>query len=300
MKIGVIGLGNIAQKAYLPILTNINDLELILCTRNTDTLDRIANKYHISQKINTVAELIEQGINAAFVHASTDAHIEILEKLINNNIHVYVDKPISNFYNDSLKIVELAEKKAITLMVGFNRRFAPMYTKLKEQKNPNTIIIQKNRINSPGNLRTLIYDDFIHVLDTARYLLPDSIETIQVHGLKKDMKFFNIIVQLQSKSCTAIAIMNRDNGINEEIAELMVPGNKFVVRNLDTMSHFLNGEEKILRHKDWDPILYRRGFEQTIYYFLDCVRNRNSASHLLKNALITHEICEKIITELES
>ena len=47
MKIGIIGLGGIAQKAYLPVLTQMKDVELILSTRNQETLKSIQEKYHI-------------------------------------------------------------------------------------------------------------------------------------------------------------------------------------------------------------------------------------------------------------
>ncbi|MEF1307816.1 gfo/Idh/MocA family oxidoreductase, partial [Vibrio owensii] len=34
MKIGIIGLGDIAQKAYLPVITQLPNVELVFCTRN--------------------------------------------------------------------------------------------------------------------------------------------------------------------------------------------------------------------------------------------------------------------------
>lgn len=34
MRIGIIGLGDIAQKAYLPVLSKKEGIELVLCTRN--------------------------------------------------------------------------------------------------------------------------------------------------------------------------------------------------------------------------------------------------------------------------
>lgn len=38
MKIAMIGLGDIAQKAYLPVLAQWPDIELVLCTRNPKVL----------------------------------------------------------------------------------------------------------------------------------------------------------------------------------------------------------------------------------------------------------------------
>src|SRR5450756_3116096 len=77
MKVGVIGLGAIAQKAYLPILAARGDLDIVLATRNSQTLDQISRQYRIPQKVGSVEELIHTGIQATFVHAATEAHFQI-------------------------------------------------------------------------------------------------------------------------------------------------------------------------------------------------------------------------------
>ena len=95
MKVGIIGVGSICKKAYLPIITSREDIEIILCSRNKDVLLDISKKYRIQNFTTSVEELIEMGIDCAFVHSSTESHYKICEKLLNNGIHVYVDKPIS-------------------------------------------------------------------------------------------------------------------------------------------------------------------------------------------------------------
>ncbi|MDF5607525.1 NAD(P)-binding domain-containing protein, partial [Vibrio parahaemolyticus] len=49
MKIGIIGLGDIAQKAYLPVITQLPNIELVFCTRNPNTLESLAKQYRISE-----------------------------------------------------------------------------------------------------------------------------------------------------------------------------------------------------------------------------------------------------------
>jgi virulence factor len=108
LKIGIIGLGDIAQKAYLPILIKKENMELVLCTRNIDTLNRLSKKYRMLQCVQTVDELIEKGIDAAFVSTATQAHFEVAEKFLGNGINVYVDKPISLSFDENAKLVRLA------------------------------------------------------------------------------------------------------------------------------------------------------------------------------------------------
>jgi virulence factor len=186
MKVGVIGLGAIAQKAYLPILAARGDLDIVLATRNSQTLDRISRQYRIPQKVGSVDELIQTGIQAAFVHTATEAHFQIVQRLLDSGIHVYVDKPLAYSLKEARDLVELAARRQCLLMVGFNRRFAPFYNQLRAVPDKSLIFMQKNRVDPPETARTFIFDDFIHVVDTLRFLSPGTPQDIRVTGHKKD------------------------------------------------------------------------------------------------------------------
>ena len=295
MKIGLIGLGDIAQKAYLPVMSTKEGVELILCTRNKETLNKLSSMYNIKETAQTVDELIEKGIDAAFVHAATKAHVEIAEKLLKNGINVYVDKPIGYTYEESKKVVDLAKENGKILMVGFNRRFAPMYKNLKTQGLPSNIILQKNRTFSPADAREFIFDDFIHVVDTLRFLLPGEIEDINMKKLEKNGLLYSVTIELTSKGCNAIGIMNRDSGINEEVLEFITSGHKWRVRDLNEMVHYSDGHEEVIRFNDWDHVLYRRGFYQITDHFIDSVKEKREPTPSAYDSLITHEILEKIV-----
>ena len=71
MKIGIIGLGDIAKKAYLPVLSEKEGIELVLCTRNKHTLHKLATKYRIKETAESIEELLTKGIDAAFVSTAT-------------------------------------------------------------------------------------------------------------------------------------------------------------------------------------------------------------------------------------
>ena len=95
LKIGVIGLGDIAQKAYLPVLTAQPGLELHLHTRTPATLDEVGDAYRLPHRHTTLDALLDQGLDAAFVHAPTDRHVEIGTRLVEAGVPLYVDKPLA-------------------------------------------------------------------------------------------------------------------------------------------------------------------------------------------------------------
>lgn len=299
MRIGIIGLGSIACKAYLPVITRIEHTQLVFCTRNRDKLEQLARKYRVSETVESVEELIQAQVDAAFIHTSTESHVSIAEQLIKNGIHVFVDKPISYHYEESKRLVELAEEAGVTLMVGFNRRFAPMYASMKEQDGLRLVHLQKNRMASPDFARRFIFDDFIHVVDTIRYLAPGEIRETSVSSYIQDGKLHFVLLQLLGDGFTLTGLMNRDSGTNEEALEVMNPGNKWVIEGLNTTAHFTGGREGRHQFNDWDPVLYRRGFEQMISHFIACIRDNQQPMISSRDALESHRLCELVVEQVE-
>lgn len=298
IKIGVIGLGDIAQKAYLPVYSGLKEIEFHFYTRNQEKLRKITDQYRFEHIHSDLKSLMESGITGAFIHSSTSSHEEIVELLLQQGIHVFVDKPITDNYEGAKRLVELADERGLILMTGFNRRFAPSYRSLKEVSQPNMVVVQKNRHNLPGEPRTFIFDDFIHVVDTMRYLFPHPIEDMVVNGRMENGALHHVVIQFISKGGTAIGIMNRDNGTTEEIAQVMGPFEKRTVTNVSNLVISKGMENSEVRSSDWEPTLFKRGFEQMVKDFICAVSTNSETLISARDALKTHEICEEILTKI--
>jgi virulence factor len=299
MKIGLIGIGDIAQKAYLPVITKKKGIEIILCSRNEALLKEISSSYRIPY-VTDCRELINSGIEAAFVHAATEAHYTICKQLLESGIHVYVDKPISYHLQETIELYRLAKEKNCILRVGFNRRLAPLVNQLKELEKPDIIICQKNRVNLPSDIRTYIFDDFIHVVDTLRFLLGEEVQSYNVKGVVEHDLLYCVTLQLIGERGTAIGIMNRESGKNEERIEYICPGEKRIIEDLNILTIYKNQEEIRRKFGDWEPVLYRRGFEQIVEMFLRNVVSGNGYMEQDEDSIKTHELCEAIVTQLNT
>ena len=185
MRIGLIGLGDIAQKAYLPVVSSMLDVTPVLCTRNSEVLYRLCQTYNLKESYSNVAQLIASGIDAAMVHTSTEHHIEIVEWLLKAGIATFVDKPISYHLPDTERVIELSAAKNLPLFVGFNRRYAPLISGINET-NPVQIVMQKNRSNLPALHQTFIYDDLINVIDTLLFLSNGHVNNLRVFSYQKE------------------------------------------------------------------------------------------------------------------
>jgi len=298
LKIGIIGLGDIAQKAYLPVLSS-KEIEIHLCTRNQERLSQIGRQYRLNNLHSSLESILESDIKGAFVHTATESHESIIEQLLRNNVHVYVDKPITYDFASSKRLIDLAESRDLNLMVGFNRRYAPAYRELNQVENPNMIILQKNRHSLPGDIRTFVFDDFIHVIDTMRYLFTLPLKEVLVRGMKRDGLLIHVVLQLIAENgSTAIGIMNRDSGTLEEKVEVFSSQEKKTVVNMTNLSTMRQKTEISSGINDWESTLSKRGFEYMIQDFLQALENGTKPQFSMQDALLTHEMCENVVNQL--
>lgn len=292
LRIGVIGLGDMAAKAYLPVLTALPGLELHLHTRTRATLDAVGDAHRLPHRHTTLDALLGQDLDAAFVHAATEAHPEITERLIRAGVPAYVDKPLALSHAEAERLVDLAEEHGTGLMIGFNRRYAPGYTQCLDHPR-DLIILQKHRAGLPEEARPMVFGDFIQVADTLRFLAPAAVERVDVHTRVRDGLLHHVVLTLSGDGFTAVGAMNRLSGSTEEVLEVSGADTKRVVTNLaEIIDH--KGQPSVRRRGDWVPVARQRGIEQIVLAFLDAVRT--GARLDARDALATHELCERVVT----
>ncbi|HLU72429.1 MAG TPA: Gfo/Idh/MocA family oxidoreductase [Nonomuraea sp.] len=293
MRIAMIGLGDIAEKAYLPVLAAHPGIDLHLCTRNAERLRRLGETHRIERRSATVEEVVKAGVDAAFVHAATPAHPEIVETLLSAGVHVYVDKPLADNLAGCERLAALAEAEGRSLMVGFNRRYAPGYAALTELPR-HLVLMEKNRERQPDVPRRVVFDDFIHVVDTLRFLAPGEVTGTRFRTrVNGDGLLEHVVLELSGDGFTAIGVMNRASGAAEESCEVMGDGVKRRVVNLGDVIDYAGGET-LRRRPDWVPVARQRGIEAICREFLAAVGEGRLIT--ADDALVTHALCEEIVT----
>jgi predicted dehydrogenase len=126
-KIGLVGLGWIAQVFHLPILTKFSDVEIsCVCDKDKNRARAIADKYGISRYYTDYREMLKhEDLNAVDICTSTDAHCEIAIASMEMKKDVFVEKPIARKFEEAVEIAEAVKKYKKKLMVGMNHRFRP-------------------------------------------------------------------------------------------------------------------------------------------------------------------------------
>lgn len=297
MRILMIGLGSIASKAYLPVLASRAGIELHLVTRNQAVLKDMGAAYRIPHLYADLDYALRTGpFDAAFVHTATVAHAPIVERLLRRETAVLVDKPLAYRLEDVERLVEAADRGGRPLMVGFNRRYAPDYVALRGMPH-DTLLMSKHRSQPPGDPRETVFDDFVHVVDTLRFLSPASDPQVTIETTMSEGKLSSILLLLSSPTQKAIGMMNRSAGLDEERLEIVGGGGRRAVLNLSETINYAGAESRT-RRGDWTSVTHQRGFETLCSDFLAAVREERPAQS--RDILETHRICEQIARHAEA
>jgi virulence factor len=300
-RIGIVGIGDIAKKAYLPILCNLPDVEILPCTRNVDTLKEVMSKYHLRSGMTDLKELILEKPDMIFLCSATSAHFEQAKVIIESRIPLHIDKPVTLSYGETKILYDLAIQHNTRVMVGFNRRYVPMVREIADQGIPDLIIHQKNRMHHQGDqVRRMVFDDFIHVVDTCLYLLGEPLVSFKAKSKYKNGRQTMVVVDYLSEHSHAIGIMNYDNGVVEEVLEVMRHGEKKVVHQMETIETYQDNQLIVKTHSTWQPMLNKRGFEAMINHFIASVINDTPFDFPFEVSLRTHEVAEEIVRQCES
>jgi len=118
VKVGIIGYGywgpNLTRNFY-----ELPSAELVaIADLNEERLKQAESKYAQIIAKHNYQELFDLGLDAVVVATPPATHYRIAKDCLEHNLHVLVEKPITLKSQDAKDLVELADAKGLTLMVG--------------------------------------------------------------------------------------------------------------------------------------------------------------------------------------
>ncbi|ANS43376.1 Gfo/Idh/MocA family protein [Serratia inhibens] len=300
LRVGVVGLGGIAQKAYLPILSQAADWTLVGgFSPNQQKAQPICDSYRMA--CFSSLDSLAQQCDAVFVHSSTASHFQVISELLRHGVHVYVDKPLAETLEQGEQLLALAEKQRKTLMVGFNRRFSPVYRQLKqEMQRPASIRMDKHRADSvgPNGLRFTLLDDYLHVVDTALWL--GGSEGQLLSGSLRVTDAGELLYAEHHFACGETLVttsMHRRAGSQRESVQAVAEG---AVYQVNDMRQWLREDPQGVLEQPvagWQTTLAQRGFDGAIRHFIESVSNQTVPETAGEQAIAAQRVIERLLQD---
>lgn len=136
LKVGLIGLGEVAQIIHLPILQILSSHYEIaaLCDISPGLLQTMGRRYNVTNLYSDAQELVAQpDLDAVFVLNSDEYHAECAIAAAKNKKHVLIEKPMCLTFSEAAAIIRARDAAGVKIMVGYMRRFAPAFTEATRQ-----------------------------------------------------------------------------------------------------------------------------------------------------------------------
>ncbi len=130
----VIGAGSFATNEFLPLLAKQNNINLrVIASATGVNAKALGSKYGFLECTSDTQAIIDDDeTDCVFILTRHDTHAELAASALRSGKHVFVEKPLALTHAE-LNDVEAAQRESgCQLMVGFNRRYAPLAIKMKE------------------------------------------------------------------------------------------------------------------------------------------------------------------------
>lgn len=301
VRIGVIGVGYVATNNFLPVFSRMDDVEIIgIMANHIKNAQRAQEKYGAQNAVASLEELADLGPDGVFVLTPKECHAHQTEFLLKAGIDVYSEKPMATTLKDAARMVEVSEKTGKKLMIGFNRRFAPVCQKAKElytDITPDVIIGQKNR---PNTEYRATLENAIHIVDLMRFF---GGEVSDVYAVSKytDRYYetFTTAMLHFDNGAAGMLIANRSSGQWQETIEIHGGNHSVRIKMPDSVTVV---DSKAIHTVDMTPMAMgwarsedKMGFSYAIHHFVDCLKEDKTPMTHAADAFQTHVLLDKIL-----
>jgi predicted dehydrogenase/threonine dehydrogenase-like Zn-dependent dehydrogenase len=270
VKLGVIGAGNFASAVMLPVLKSLRSIRQVGIASATGlSAQHLARKFGFAYAtsetevifsdpvINTVALFTRHNLHAA----------QILEGLRAGK-HVFCEKPLAIHQEELIEIsTELEKPEAPLLMVGFNRRFAPMSIEMKAFLDTrHEPLLAHYRVNAgylppehwlhnPEQGGGRIVGEGCHFIDFLTWLVGVSPTAVSAQGLPDVGRYAEDNVALtfefpDGSLGTVTYLANGDKSLPKERVEVFSSGWVAILDDFRTLTTIRGGRRRV-RHIRW-------------------------------------------------
>ncbi len=126
VKLAIVGLGGIAQVIHMPILSKMEEVEIVaVCDSDLSKCKNIATRYNVGKYYKDLEKMLEENpeISAVIIAAQTNVHKDISVKCLQAEKDILIEKPIARNYKEAKEIVDAAKAYKRKIMVAMNNRF---------------------------------------------------------------------------------------------------------------------------------------------------------------------------------
>ena len=230
LNVGFIGAGHYAQNFLLPVLAKNPWIQFRgVATTTAVNSSYVGKKYGFDYITTDPDEVIkDKEIDAAFIATRHNTHAMFAVRALESGKHVFVEKPLAINEKQLESVIKAWQASSLHLMVGFNRRFSPLVSSIKDffgrRRNPlainyriNAGFLDKNHwVQDPEVGGGRIIGEVCHFVDLCNFLIsskPKKIFAQSITSGREDVTDCDtVVITIGYKDGSVASIQYFSNG----------------------------------------------------------------------------------------
>lgn len=283
--VAFIGAGSYAQGNLLPNLpATIHKITVL--TNSGTTSRRVAERFGFTSCTDQESDIFDNPkVNTVFIATRHESHAAYVKQVLEHGKHVFVEKPLALTVGELQMVEDAWRTSGKELMVGFNRRFAPLSSKLKKAvgNGPMSMLYRVNAGNIPAG--TWIQDMEIgggriigegcHFIDYMSWVcgsLPVRVYASAIPDANGHNDTVNINLEFANGSTGVVAYYaNGSKALTKEYFEVHHAGCSAILKDFRELEIFGRHRAKL---KAWSQ---NKGQKQMVEAFVENIRHGSTS-----------------------
>jgi predicted dehydrogenase len=270
LRIGLLGAGSFATSTLLPAIKKVSSVNLRgVCTATGSHSRFAAEKFGFAYCTTSEDEIFrDEQINAVVIATRHHLHAPQVLAALGAGKNVFCEKPLCLSEPELIDIVRsyVLERAGQQLMVGFNRRFAPMVIEMKNSFSSTDeplamhyrvnagFVPRDHWVNDPEQGGGRILGEVCHFVDLLSFLAGSSPTQVDARRLANPGQYAgdNVIVSLSfanGSHGTISYVANGDKAFSKERIEVFGGGAVAVLEDFRQLDLVRHGRKRVLRSR---------------------------------------------------
>jgi predicted dehydrogenase len=266
VRLGVLGAGNFARYTMLPALKGLHGIDLVgIASASGRQAADLGKRFGFRFATSDDDQILkDKGINAVAVLTRHHLHGALALAALKAGKHVFCEKPLALNEKELAAIEKQVAKSGPLLMVGFNRRFAPLSKQLVEflgdRKEPLAAHYRVNAGSLPANHWLLdpaqgggrLLGEGCHFIDYLIFLVGSAPVSVNAQALTTNVEGgqenFQVTMRFADGSLgTLTYLSNGDRSLPKERLEVFCGGRVAMLDDYRSLDLTHNGRSRGLR-----------------------------------------------------
>jgi len=312
VRLGLIGAGSFAQSVLLPALKSVGGTEnVMIASANGTTAKRMGDRYGFRIATASADDILSSPeVDAILILTRHNLHAPLTIRALQAGKYVYTEKPLA-LSLEELEAISAARPGARgDVMVGFNRRFAPLVSEIKQHfAGRSSPLLMHYRINAgflprdhwvhdPVEGGGRILGEVCHFVDLLRYLTDAAPVRVFAESISGDTRYRtddNVTLTLRFADGSVGTVLYTGAGdarLPKEWLEVFGEGRAAILSDFRSLQLVGVGRERRLRSANQD-----KGFAEEMRRFVESVRKSEPPPIPFEEA---HETTRVTLAALES